>query len=50
MTRNELIAQIETLRNLETLIEEAKREAETVRDSIKAEMEAVETEELSAGG
>lgn len=35
MTRNELIAQIETLRNLETLIEEAKREAETVRDSIR---------------
>ena len=50
MTRNELIAQIETLRNLEALIEEAKREAKTVRDSIKAEMEAVETEELSAGG
>ena len=50
MSRNELIAKIETLRNLEALIEEAKREAETVRDSIKAEMEAVETEELSAGG
>ena len=50
MSRNELIAKIETLRNLEALIEEAKREAETIRDSIKAEMEAVETEELSAGG
>lgn len=50
MSRNELIAQIETLRNLEALIEEAKREAETVRDSIKAEMEEAETEELSAGG
>ena len=38
MSRNELIAKIETLRNLEALIEEAKREAETIRDSIKAEM------------
>ena len=50
MSKNELIAKIETLRNLEALIEEAKSEAETVRDSIKAEMEAANTEELSAGG
>lgn len=49
MSKNELITKIETLRNLEALIEEAKSEAETVRDSIKAEMEAAETEELSAG-
>ena len=35
---------------LEALIEETKAEAETVRNSIKAEMEAADTEELSAGG
>ena len=48
MSRNELIAKIETLQTLEALIEETK--AETVRNSIKAEMEAADTEELSAGG
>lgn len=48
MSRNELIAKIETLQTLEALIEETK--AETVRNSIKAEMEATNTEELSAGG
>ena len=50
MSRNELIAKIETLQSLEALIEETKSEAETVRNSIKAEMEAADTEELSAGG
>ena len=50
MSRNELIAKIETLQTLEALIEETKAEAETVRNSIKAEMEATNTEELSAGG
>lgn len=50
MSRNELIAKIETLQTLEALIEETKAEAETVRNSIKAEMEAADTEELSAGG
>ena len=49
MSKNELIAKIETLRNLEALIEEAKSEAETVRDSIKAEMEERGVEELQAG-
>lgn len=48
MSRNELIAKIETLQTLEALIEETK--AEAVRNSIKAEMEAADTEELSAGG
>ena len=48
MSRNELIAKIETLQTLEALIEETK--AEAVRNSIKAEMEAANTEELSAGG
>ena len=50
MSRNELITKIETLQTLEALIEEIKAEAETVRNSIKAEMEAADTEELSAGG
>ena len=52
MSRNELITNIETLQSLEALIEETKAEAEaeTVRNSIKAEMEAANTEELSAGG
>ena len=49
MSRNELIVKIETLQTLEALIEETKAEAEVVRNSIKAEMEA-DTEELSAGG
>ena len=49
MSRNELITKIETLQSLEALIEETKAEAETVRNSIKAEMEAANTEELSAG-
>ena len=35
MSRNELIAKIETLQTLEALIEETKAEAETVRNSIK---------------
>ena len=50
MSRNELIAKIETLQTLESLIAETKAEAEAVRNSIKAEMEAANAEELSAGG
>lgn len=50
MSRNKLIAKIETLQSLEALIEETKSEAETVRNSIKAEMETANTEELFAGG
>ena len=46
MSRNELIAKIETLQTLEALIEETKAEAEAVRNSIKA----ANAEELSAGG
>jgi len=45
MSRNELIAKIETLQTLEALIEETKAEAETVRNSIKAEMEATNTDQ-----
>jgi len=50
MSRNELITKIETLQSLEALIEETKAKAENVRNSIKAEMEAADIEELSAGG
>ena len=49
MSTIEIQAQIESLRALEELIEEAKAEAETLRDSIKQEMLLRDTEELSAG-
>lgn len=49
MSKNELIAKIETLNEWETLMEEAKTEAEAIRSSIKAEMEERGVEELQAG-
>ena len=49
MSTHEIQAQIESLRALEELIEEAKAEAETLRDAIKQEMLNRDTEELSAG-
>ena len=49
MSRNELIAKIEALTEWEAVIEEAKAEAEAIRDSIKAEMMEQDTEELAAG-
>ena len=49
MSRNELVAKIEALNEWEAVIEEAKAEAEAIRDSIKAEMLERETEELTAG-
>ena len=49
MSTTELTAQIESLRALEELIEEAKAEAETLRDAIKQEMLNRDTEELEAG-
>jgi predicted phage-related endonuclease len=49
MSTTELTAQIESLRALEELIEEAKAEAEALRDAIKQEMLIRDTEELSAG-
>ena len=49
MSKNELIAKIEALKDLEDLIEEAKAEAETLRDSIKQELLNRNTEELTAG-
>ena len=49
MSRNELIAKIEALNEWEAVIEEAKAEAEAIRDSIKQEMLERETEELTTG-
>ena len=47
MSTIEITSKIEALRDLESLIEEAK--AETLRDEIKAEMLNRDTEELTAG-
>ena len=49
MNKNELIAKIEALNEWEALMEEAKAEAEAIRDSIKHEMLEREVEELTAG-
>ena len=49
MSRNELVAKIEALTEWESVIEEAKAEAEAIRDAIKAEMMERDTEELTAG-
>ena len=49
MSTIEITTKIEALKDLETLIEEAKAEAESLRDEIKAEMLNRDTEELSAG-
>ena len=49
MSANEITTKIEALRELEELIEEAKAEAETLRDEIKAEMLNRNTEEMSVG-
>ena len=49
MSKNELVAKIEALNEWEAVIEEAKAEAEAIRDSIKAEMMERDTEELAAG-
>ena len=49
MSKNELVAKIEALNEWEALMEEARAEAEAIRDSIKAEMLEREVEELTAG-
>ena len=49
MSRNELVAKIEALNEWEAVIEEAKAEAEAIRDSIKQEMMELDTEESTAG-
>ena len=49
MSTIEITSKIESLRDLEELIEEAKAEAEALRDEIKSEMMARNTEELTVG-
>ena len=49
MSTVEITSKIEALKDLESLIEEAKAEAETLRDEIKTEMLSRDTEELEAG-
>ena len=49
MSTIEITSKIESLRELEELIEEAQAEAEALRDEIKAEMLSRNTEEMSVG-
>ena len=49
MSKIELLAKIELLNKYEAMMEELKNEADTIRYSIKAEMEARDVEELIAG-
>ena len=49
MSQNELIKKIEALNEWENLMEEAKAEAEALRDSIKAELMEQGTEEMVVG-
>lgn len=49
MSINEMEKKIETLREWEELLEEAKAQVETLKDEIKAEMLARNTEEMTAG-
>lgn len=49
MSTIDVASKIEQLKELEELIEEAKAEAETLKDEIKEEMMRMNTEELEAG-
>ena len=49
MSKNELIQRIEELNSWEQLMEEARAEAEALRDSLKAELTERGVEELEAG-
>ena len=49
MSVNEIEVRIAKMQEWEALAEEARAEAEALRDSIKAEMLAQQTEELEAG-
>ena len=49
MSKNELVSKIEALNEWEAIMEEARVEAEAIRDSIKQEMMERDTEELIAG-
>lgn len=49
MSTNDLVMKVEQLKELEELLEEVKAEAESVRNEIKQEMMAQDTEELEVG-
>lgn len=49
MSNIEIVSKVKALQELEGLIDELKQEAEILRDAIKAEMVARDTEELIAG-
>ena len=49
MSTIEITTKIEQLRELEELIEEAKAEAEALKDEIKAEMQKRDIEEMEVG-
>ena len=49
MSKYELLANIELLNKYEAMMEEIKAEADRIRNTIKAEMEVREVEELIAG-
>ena len=49
MSKNDIITKIETIRELEDLINEAQAEADALRDAIKQHMLAEGTEEMEAG-
>ena len=49
MSRNEILTKIEALQEWEAIMEEARAEAEALRDSIKEQMLEEGTEELEVG-
>ena len=49
MTQAMMIKQIEELNEWEQILEEAKAQAEAIKDSIKAEMEMLDVEEMTVG-
>lgn len=49
MSKIELLAKIELLNKYEAMVEEMKAQSDTIRNEIKAEMEARELEEMIAG-
>ena len=49
MTKNEIIAMIETINNYDDLAARAKAKADAIREALKEEMIRLDTEELEAG-
>lgn len=49
MSTIDMVSKIEQLKELEALVREAEKEAEALKDEIKAEMTKRNTEELEAG-